>query len=152
MKYGVIAIGYNRPNLLTNLLNQLSKADYKNLDVSLIISLDKALNQECDKVADSYIWPHGQKIVVKAKERLGLKKHILQCGNYLNKYELDAVAVFEDDVFPEVSFFNYMIQAVDYYKDNDEIAGISLYRPSWNNVADRPFIPMKSKKGGGIFC
>ena len=41
MKYGVIAVGYNRPSSLRRLVCSLLKAEYYNEIVDLIISIDK---------------------------------------------------------------------------------------------------------------
>ncbi len=143
-KYGIIAIGYNRPKSLKRLLDALNKAEYEDNQVLLIISLDYAGMPEMSKLAEEYKWEHGEKAVIAYQERQGLREHILKCGDYLEKYNLDAVAVFEDDVFPSPAFFNYMIQAVDFYGDCEEIAGISLYTHLWNEVYSIPFQPLYS--------
>ncbi len=49
----------------------------------------------------------------------------LQCGDLTEKY--DAVVVLEDDLVVAEGFMQYVVAAVEAYKNNDEIAGISLY-------------------------
>lgn len=58
---------------------------------------------------------------------------MLQCGDYLNIYDLDAIAIFEDDTLPACSFFDFMTQATEKYINNENIAGISLYANGINN-------------------
>ena len=143
-KLGIIAIGYNRPASLNRLLTLLSLADYRSDAVDIIISLDYSGVEEVERVADSFEWKYGNKIVEKQQERLGLRNHILKCGSYMDKYDIDAVAVFEDDVCPSPGFYNFMKQSVDYYFDDDSVAGISLYSNLWNSVVNLPFEPVKS--------
>ena len=145
-KYGIVTIGYNRPSSLRRLLEALNKAEYKGYEVLLIISLDYSEMPEINEMAEKFIWRHGNKIVKAYTERQGLRKHVLQCGGYMEEYALDAMAVFEDDVFPSPAFFNYMVQAVDFYGDCEDIAGISLYTHLWNEVSSMPFQPMYSGK------
>lgn len=148
-QYGVIAVGYNRPKSLKRLLNALNQADYQNHKITLIISLDYAGHDEILTAAHEFIWEHGKKIVNACPERLGLKNHILKCGDYMAAYSLDAVAIFEDDIMPSPAFFNYMRQAVEYYESDMRIAGISLYTHLWNVNSEKPFYPMTG--GSDIF-
>lgn len=141
-RYGIAAIGYNRPDSMKRLLDALDKVEFGGRQVLLIISLDYAGMPEMSDLAEDYKWKHGEKVVIAYPERQGLRGHVLQCGDYLEKYDLDAMAVFEDDVFPSPAFFNYMVQAVDFYGDCEEIAGISLYTHLWNEVYSMPFQPL----------
>ncbi|MED3973224.1 hypothetical protein P4639_07525 [Priestia megaterium] len=143
LKYAIVVIGYNRTDNIKRLLESLKSADYSSDNVPLIISIDKSNNLDVEGVANDFIWPHGQKIIKTYPERQGLRKHILACGNFLKEY--DAIAVFEDDTFASPAFYNYMKQAVEFYKDDMNIAGISLYSHLWNVNANYPFIPQSSK-------
>lgn len=140
--YGIIAIGYNRPKSLKRLLNALNKVDYQNNKVLLIISLDYSTNKEVSDIAHTFIWEYGEKIIKTHSEKQGLKKHILNCGDYMNEYILDAVSIFEDDIIPSPAFFNYMKQAVEFYESDSQIAGISLYTHLWNVNSEKPFHPL----------
>lgn len=140
----IVAVGYNRPDCSKRLLESLGRAEYGNEIVDLIVSIDKGQKQlEIKEIADDFLWNHGQKIVIAHKERKGLKQHILSCGEMTKKYE--AVIVLEDDITVSRSFFYYTINALDYYKDNDEIAGISLYGFLFNPGVRRPFLPEKNE-------
>lgn len=143
MKLGIIVIGYNRKKPLERLLYRLNEC-YYSVPAVLLISIDYSGRSEIEEVAKSFEWEHGEKKVISYPERLGLRKHILLCGSYMEEYDLDAVAVFEDDIYPSESFFSYMKQAVEFYKDDDRIAGISLYKHTLDTERNLPFEPMRS--------
>lgn len=143
-RYGIVAIGYNRPKSLKRLLEALNNADYQNYTPLLIISLDYSGNVQIAEIAQKFQWKCGEKIVKSYKERQGLRAHVLKCGDYIEEYQLDAIAVFEDDIVPSPAFFNYMVQAVGYYENDMEIAGISLYTHLWNVNQEMPFQPLLS--------
>lgn len=142
-KYGIIAIGYNRPDSMKRLLDALSKAEYFQDDVLLIISIDNSGTSDVETIANSFAWKNGDKIIITYDERQGLRKHILTCGTYLERYGLKAVAVFEDDIYPSPAFYNFMKQAVPFYENDMSIAGISLYSHLINVNINKPFIPAK---------
>lgn len=142
-KYGIVAIGYKNQAGMKRLLDALSTADYSTSDICLIISIDKAENDKVKEIADEFTWAYGEKKVVTFPQRLGLRNHVLQCGDYLNIYDLDAIAIFEDDTLPACSFFDFMTQATEKYIDNENIAGISLYANGINN-SNQTFMPMMS--------
>ena len=145
-KLGIIAISYNRPNSLKRLLTRLNECDYCGDIISLIISIDNSGKDDVKKVADTFEWRYGTKIVKYQKNRLGLRHHILKCGSYINEFDFDAVAVFEDDIVPSRYFYEFMKQSVEKYDGNPNIAGISLYSPRWNVNAGLPFEPDWSGK------
>ena len=118
--------------------------------VDLIISIDNSGTDKVEKYAESINWPYGEKMIKTFPERMGLKNHVLTCGNYINEYGLDALIVLEDDLFVAPDFYNFAKQAVNKYKTNPNVAGISLYSHSWNINADRPFNPIY--KGYDVFC
>lgn len=142
-KLAIIVIGYNRPHSLSRVLLSLQKANYHGDTIDLIISLDKSTNKEIINVAEKFEWNNGNKIIKKYPERLGLRKHILQCGSYLVDY--DAAAILEDDIVVSPEFYPYMRTMVNKYIDNMDIAGVSLYTHSWNVLNNRPFYPIDSK-------
>lgn len=138
-KYALVVVGFNRIPGMLRLLRSLERADYGKDEVTLIISLDQSGSSAPEEAANAFVWSHGRKIVRTFRERQGLRKHILSCGDYLREY--DAIAVFEDDLLVSPAFYQYMKQAVEHYKANPQIAGISLYNHKVNVNADLPFIP-----------
>jgi hypothetical protein len=134
----ICCVGYNRPQSMERLLKAIGRSYFEYDDIPLIISID-----ECDKsdevqaVADDFIWEHGTKQVIRYPERQGLRKHILQCGDLSEKY--GAVLIFEDDVLPASDFYNFTVQALNFYEQDDHIVGVGLF--SQQLIFDRPFNP-----------
>lgn len=143
MKIAIVAIAYNRIDSIRRLINSLQGADYEYDSVSLIISIDKSDTEVVENYADAVIWNNGEKRVIKHKENLGLRKHILSIGKYLN--EFDAIIVFEDDIIVSPNYYLFAKSAVERYKDNSQIAGISLYGFAVNYQNKKPFYPLKNE-------
>ncbi len=139
-KYGIVIIGYKNAKGVERLLNSLDQVDFKGeQDITLIISIDYSGNKSVEQLANAYEWKYGKKYVVAHTTNLGLRKHILSCGNYMEEYDLDAIAVLEDDIYVSPEMYSYMKSAVEFYKDEPKIAGISLYKHEFNINAKCPF-------------
>lgn len=137
MKYSIVVVGYNRPDSMRRLLESLCCASYE-VSCDLVISLDYGTRQEeLLKIAENVKWMHGEKKIRKFQSAQGLRQHILQCGDLTNEY--DAVVVMEDDLVVAENFFQYVIEAVEFYNNNDLIAGISLYTHHTNPGNGRAF-------------
>lgn len=141
MRIAIITVAYNRTESLRRLLQSLDTAFYPEA-VTLIISIDKSDTTAVEDYADAFSWRHGEKRVVKHKENLGLRKHILSIGDYL--HEFDAIVVLEDDIFVAPSFYYYTQQCVEKYYDDMDIAGISLYNFPLNYNCKLPFMPLRT--------
>lgn len=140
-KIALVIIAYNRISSLKRLLQSLEQGYYDEEDnVPLIISIDKSNTDEVERFADEYEWEFGDKIVVKHQQNLGLKRHVLSQGKWLEEY--DAIVVLEDDVVVAQDYWHYVKQCVVRYQHMDEIAGISLYGFSVNYHLFHPFIPL----------
>lgn len=137
----VCAVCYNRKDSLARLLSSLDAAYYPTA-VTLIISIDKSDTTTVEDFADAFTWRHGEKRVVKHKENLGLRAHILSVGDYL--HEFDAVVVLEDDIYVAPSFYYYAQECVGKYYDDMNIAGISLYNFPLNYNCKLPFMPLRT--------
>jgi len=136
----IIAVGYNRPDSMKQLLQSLLRVDYLGMQVDLIISIDRGQRQsEIVEVAEGLVWNVGNKKLRVFPERQGLRSHIIQCGDYTEEY--DAVVVLEDDLLVSPAFFSYVIQALRFYSNDAKIAGISLYRHYIHPGVNRPFEP-----------
>lgn len=142
MKLAIVAIGFNRVNSLDRLLKSLSRTNYGHDLVDLIISIDCSGSNDVETLAVQFHWKFGNKIIKTYPTRLGLREHVLSCSKFLE--EFDALAVFEDDIFVSPEFYNFMKQAVEYYADDENIAGISFYSHHWSEYNSRPFVPMKN--------
>lgn len=142
LNYGIIAIGYKNIKGMQRLLERLNDAEYHGEQVTLIISIDHSENSEVFEIAKGFCWQHGEKIVKNYKQRMGLRQHILRCGDYLDEYSLDASAVFEDDIYPADDFYLYMKAVTEKYSENEYIAGASLYTHCSNMNAKKDFYPI----------
>lgn len=142
MEIAICVIAYNRINSLKRLLNSLTNAFYDENEVPLIISIDKSDCTDVSGYANSFEWSHGVKRVILQNERLGLRNHVLKCGDLLDDY--DALIVLEDDVSVAQSFYFYAKQCAEKYKDDDKIAGISLFNFPLNHHNLLPFQPLHS--------
>ncbi|MCI8391774.1 MAG: hypothetical protein HFI35_14145 [Roseburia sp.] len=135
----IVIVTYNRPRSLQRLLQSLSCACYEGYTgISLVISIDKSdIQEEIIDIVEKFKWEYGDKIIRKYDVRQGLKKHVLQCGDLTDQY--DAVIILEDDLFVSTDFYNYTVQALNYYQNEERVAGIGLYSHEWNGYAFCPF-------------
>jgi hypothetical protein len=140
MKPTIIVPAYSRADSLNRLLNSINDAIYPSNDIELIISLDGGYSKKVSNVAINFKFLHGNKQVIKRENNLGLREHILWCGEQTKKYE--SVIILEDDLFVDTYFYNYTVEALKYYQNEKQIAGISLYGHKYNEYADLPFEPI----------
>jgi hypothetical protein len=133
----IVVVGYDRPHSLSRLLGSLDRVAFDGQRVPLIISLDRSGNEAVAQVAEAFPWAHGDKTVRTFPERLGLKRHILACGELTRDFE--HLIVLEDDLYASPNLYRFAVQAVARYRDDDRIAGIALYNHLWNVACDRPF-------------
>lgn len=128
---------YKRIDTLQGLLNSLLKAKYDK-KVDLVFSIDYSGNDEVGCFAERFVWPYGEKKLIKYQENIGLRQNIISCGDMTEKY--DAVIVLEDDLVVSPLFFEYASKACDFYWDDECIAGISLYSYRYTETR-REFFP-----------
>jgi len=122
----IIVVGFNRVNPLKRLLSSIALSRCEK-DTKLIISLDYAPNnQNVVDIANNYLWPFGEKQVIVYDENLGLKNHIIKCCDMSQEY--GSIIVLEDDLYVSKDFYTFAKQALNFYADDDQIAGISLYK------------------------
>lgn len=144
-KYGIVVIGYKHLKRINRLLNRINEAVYEEDKPLLIISIDYSEDSSVALFAEKYEWKHGKKVVKAYEENLGLRKHILACGDYIEEFNLDALIVFEDDTFPALDYYQYAKAATEFYIENNSIAGISLYAYCKNLNADAIFEPLQNE-------
>ena len=141
-RVAIIAVGYNRYFALNRLLNSLEAAIYPFSDIPLIISIDCSGDENVYNLARDFKWSHGDKYVNIEKERLGLVKHIYQCGDMTRFFR--AVILLEDDLFVAPFFYNYVLQALDNYGNINCISQIALYHNETNGFVGLPFEPLQT--------
>lgn len=143
MKPAIVAVGYNRPDLMKRLLESVGAARFHANDITLIVSIDESdRSDEVEAVAKEFRWIHGEKIVRRFPERQGLRKHIVSCGDLSEKY--GAVIILEDDLVVSEDFYSYTCAAHKQYSHDTRICGVSLYSFAWNQFNGYPFTPMQN--------
>lgn len=133
--HAVVVVGFNRLLSITRLLKSLSIAYYDE-EVALVISIDKSDDQDVYSFVDNFQWKHGNKYVIIQEKRRGLKEHIYRCGD-LSKF-FKSVTILEDDISVSPYFFSYVKNAVEVYGDDENVAGISLYKNEFNGFNSLP--------------
>ncbi|MCB2220091.1 MAG: glycosyltransferase [Bacteroidetes bacterium] len=137
----VVVAAFNRVDSLKRVLKSLSLAHYPE-KVKLIISIDNnGTNQDVFELANSFQWDFGVKEVIYHKERLGLRRHILKCGDLSLKY--GSIIMLEDDLYVSPYFYKYTLEALDFYGSHPKIAGISIYKISYAEANKLPFNPIE---------
>lgn len=145
MRISVNIVTQNRPTLLKRLLDSLTEAYYVGDDVVLTFNMDSAVDAETLKTVDSFIWPHGEKIMRRRIIQGGLIRAVSE--SWYPTSDDDFGLLLEDDI--EVSPFYYMwlkYALLAYHYDPQvslpELNAIALYtprvievvkeRPKWN--------------------
>ena len=124
-KFAFIIITYDRPDALKRCFDSINSNIFNDKKADLIVSIDNSGKDDALNVAKTFKWEHGNLYIKTFPENLGLRKHVLTCMKYAEKY--DAIFLIEDDIILSSSAFMYGTQAVEYYDSNESVAGISLY-------------------------
>jgi len=147
MKPAIIVIGFNRPQALERLLTALSNSEYPEHSIPLYISIDQSGTTEVKDVAEAFEWKFGTKEVLVREQHLGLKAHVLACGDLIAPH---GSAIFlEDDLLVSPHFYPYASRALRYYDSTDTVAGISLYSYDFTENGYLPFQSLDD--GSGVY-
>jgi hypothetical protein len=139
----IVVVAYNRTASLLRLLGSLQKARYTVANVDLVISIDYSGSNDVYLLAEKFEWLHGNKKIISRETNLGLKKHILQCGDLAEQY--GSVIILEDDLMVSPFFYEYALAAGNFYKNDLNVAGISLFN---YQIAENNFFPFKPVEDG----
>ena len=141
-KITIVVVGYNRADAMERVLHSLSRAQYDYTDIRLVVSVDHSGNEEVVHTAEAFEWKYGEKEVIYRPERLGLRKHIISCGDMTEKY--DTVMILEDHIYVSPDFYNYAMQTLEKYGDHPQIAGIALNTKRELLESVYPFFPLRT--------
>lgn len=139
-KPAIVVITYDRASSLQRLLSSLVKAHYSQDDVTLIISVDKCQDDSVVQTAKNYEWPHGNKNIIIRESRLGLKNHVLICGDLTKQF--GSIIMLEDDLVVSPFFYDYALSTLAFYSNEERLAGFSLFNYQINETANRTFSPL----------
>ncbi|HRO41224.1 MAG TPA: glycosyltransferase family A protein [Flavipsychrobacter sp.] len=139
----IVIAAYNRPHSLNRLLTSIHNANYEQYsNISLVISIDGGGPKEVLELAHKFEWTNGEKTIVSHNENIGLRQHIVSCGNLTETY--GCVLLLEDDLFLSTHFYDYAVKATSFYQEETSIAGISLNNYLDNEYIDVPFCPLQN--------
>lgn len=140
----IIVAGYRRQRSIERLLNSLRVAKFPSAGVNIVISLDGGYSEEVLHTSKDFAssFTAGKVNIIARKENIGLKNHMMWCGNQTEKY--GAVIVLEDDLYLDPQFYEYALAALEHYKSSEKIAGIALYSQRYNEYADLAFLPFEN--------
>jgi hypothetical protein len=134
----VIVIAHRRLDGLKRVLASIEGSNVPaSLDVRLVISVDGDPSEQVRAFVKNY---RSQKFATEniiRTQNLGLREHLLVCGDMSENY--DGIIVIEDDSFVADSFLYFAAAAIEYSLGKEKIAGISLYSYEWNELAAMPF-------------
>jgi hypothetical protein len=134
----IVIAAWNRPHSLQRLLTGLERGHYP-AGTKLHISIDFFEYADVQDLATSFVWPHGEKVVEMHPQRLGLRQHILYCGGLTAQY--GSIILLEDDLAVSPFAYAYTQQALAYFQENQDVAGISLYACGVAESCLQPFYP-----------
>ena len=139
----IVVATYNRPHSLQRVLHSIAIANYQGYDnIPLVISIDGGGNSQCLQIAENFEWKHGEKHVICRETNMGLKAHILSCGDLTAQY--GAIIMLEEDIYVSPYFYDYSVQTTSYYQDDVKIAGVSLFFLKNNELSGTPFEPLRN--------
>lgn len=136
----VVVSAFNRPGSLQRLLDSVTRAAFPR-NVPLVISIDAGGDQgsEVLRVAERFPWKHGKKRIVPHQEHLGSNRHAFYVGSLTRDY--GSVIRLEDDYYVSPQFYSFAVRALEFFKKDPRIAGVSLYHLWFNGITREPFIP-----------
>ncbi|NIA25992.1 MAG: glycosyl transferase family 2 [Gammaproteobacteria bacterium] len=121
----IVIVAYDRPRTLVRLLGSLKQIRIPTgEDVPLVISIDDSVGATME-VAHRYDWPFGPKRIIGHKTLLGLRAHVLACGDLTTEY--GSIMMLEDDLYASPDVYRYAQAAATFYGSIDSVAGISTY-------------------------
>ncbi len=135
----VVVAAFNRGQALARLLDSLNRSDCP-AGTPLVISIDGGGGEAVYRCAEDFEWQHGSKQIIAHDKNLGLKQHILACGDLTKTF--GSIILLEDDLYVTSGFYGYTQDLLERYQHDSRIAGISLYCNEVNHIARLPFTPL----------
>lgn len=135
----IVIPAFRRDVSLSRLLDSVSSAYFKNKP-KVIISLEGNRTDKVFEVARNFAANNENVEIVEHGHRLGLRDHILECGDY--SYRYGSVILLEDDLLVDKYFYEFAVESLIFYSKFEKISGIALYSPEFNEFANLPFRPI----------
>lgn len=142
--YAIVSVGYNRLKSQRRMLESVKKADFTSYsNVPLVISIDCSGDEKLYAYAREVDWPYGDKYVIIREKRMGLKEHILACGDLTQYFK--GIILLEDDLYVAKDFYNYTVQMDNAYGDCENVASIALYSNEMNGFCWLPLARLRNE-------
>jgi hypothetical protein len=143
----IVVIAYNRPAQLARLLHSIQRSlDIVDHRAKVIVSVDSG-TPACVEVCRSF---SGMDIDVLARpQRLGLKKHVIACGDMLA--ELGAAMFLEDDLLVTPAALTFAAQGLPVARAQKRVAALSLYSFHFNEFAF-DWLPRQDVRGDVFYA
>ncbi|KAB7664452.1 glycosyltransferase [Plesiomonas shigelloides] len=137
----IVVAAFRRDKSLKRLLRSISNAYYPCDNIEVVISLDGGYSNEVYLAARDFEkkFTSGFVRVITRDENLGLRKHILECGDL--SLDNGSCIILEDDLVVSRNFYLFACEAMKKFYSDENIAGISLYSQRYNEYANLPFEP-----------
>lgn len=132
---------FQRPRALARLLSTIAEAEHPD-GTRLIISVEGDSHPEVVRIAQGFEAKNLNVEVVLRTRRLGLREHVLSCGDISLKE--GSVIILEDDLVVDRYYYQYATAALRHYADSDAVGGVALYAPEYNEYARLPFRPVRN--------
>lgn len=140
----IVVPAFNRTIELCALLQSIVNAQrLTGVHIPIIVSVDGG-NPDVVATAEAF---SADGVIVRTRTRMGLRQHILDCGDLCEEY--GSIMVLEDDLILSPAAFGYVRSVLDYAKQCSEIGAISLY--SFQNNDFAPQENMRSECRGDVF-
>lgn len=145
----ICVVGYNREECLLRLLDSLGKVKLDEHDIDLVVSLDHSPQQaSIASEISSRNYINNPRVILR-KQNLGLKKHIISCGDLVLDPDYDFIVVLEDDLLLSPAFISYLFPAIEASKKSGrQVSGISLYSYLYSEETLLPFEHQPDKFDG----
>lgn len=143
MRIRVVIPAFNRSGSLERVLSSVLNAFKLSPDFDVLVSIDGGGAAEVAEIASKFVEKFNSEkySVYIHKKNMGLKSHILWCGDLVNEY--DAIIILEDDLVVDRHFFAYSLSVLKFFTDSSNISGFSLYSPDYNEFESLPFAPTR---------
>jgi hypothetical protein len=143
----IVVIAYNRPEQLARLLHSIRQSleilDYR---AQVLVSIDGG-TASCVEVCNNFSGLGVETIA--RKTRLGLRQHVLACGDMLS--ELDSGIFLEDDLIVTPAALSFAMQATPIGRKQGRVAALSLYSFHLNEFA-RDWLPRQDVCGDVFYA
>lgn len=136
----IVIPAWQRPESLRRLLLSVESAKFPAGQIPLVLSVEGECAATVRAMVQEYHWPHGPFRRIFHENRLGLREHILFCGDL--SAEFGCVIVLEDDLLVAPGFYDFAVQGQAFFAQDDRIAGIALYNYHHSEADFQPFVPL----------